>query len=54
MTRTAHFENVNNSLNTNIYFYWETSGGQRSNLYLNVVKMDIFDNLRQLFSSIGV
>jgi hypothetical protein len=30
-------ENVNNCLNTNIYYYLETSGGQHSNLYLNVV-----------------
>jgi hypothetical protein len=29
--------NVNNNLNTNIYSYLETSGGQSSNLYLNVV-----------------
>ncbi len=29
--------NVNNGLNTNIYFYLETSGGQSSNLYLNEV-----------------
>jgi len=29
----AHFKNVN----TNIYYYLETSGGQSSNLYLNVV-----------------
>ncbi len=28
---------VNNCLNTNINSYLETSGGQRSNLYLNVV-----------------
>ncbi len=28
---------VNNYLNTNIYSYSETSGGQSSNLYLNVV-----------------
>jgi len=27
----------NNRLNTNIYSYLETSGGQSSNLYLNVV-----------------
>ncbi len=27
---------VSNRLNTNIYSYLETSGGQRSNLYLNV------------------
>ncbi len=30
-------KNVNNCLNTNIHSYLETSGGQRSNLYLNVV-----------------
>jgi hypothetical protein len=29
-------KNVNNCLNTNIYSYLETSGGQSSNLYLNV------------------
>jgi hypothetical protein len=29
---------VNNYLNTNIYSYLETSGGQSSNLYLNVVQ----------------
>ncbi len=34
---TAHFKNVNNCLNTNIYSYLETSGAQCSNLYLNVV-----------------
>jgi len=28
---------VNNWLNTNIYSYLETSGGQSFNLYLNVV-----------------
>jgi hypothetical protein len=31
------FNNVNNRFNTNIYSYLETSGGQSSNLYLNVV-----------------
>jgi len=31
------FKNVNNYFNTNIYSYLETSGGQSSNLYLNVV-----------------
>ncbi len=31
------FKNVNNCLNTNIYSYLETSGGQRSNPYLNSV-----------------
>jgi hypothetical protein len=30
-------KNINNYLNTNIYSYLETSGGQSSNLYLNVV-----------------
>jgi hypothetical protein len=30
-------KNVNNYLNTNIYSYEETSGGQSSNPYLNVV-----------------
>jgi hypothetical protein len=30
-------KNVNNYLYTNIYSYLETSGGKRSNLYLNVV-----------------
>jgi len=29
-------KSVNNCLNTNIYSYLETSGGQSSNLYLNV------------------
>jgi hypothetical protein len=31
------FKNVNNCLLTNIYFYLKTSGGQSSDLYLNVV-----------------
>jgi len=30
-------KDVNNYLNTNIYSYLETSGGQSPNLYLNVV-----------------
>ncbi len=30
-------KNGNNCLNTNIYSYFETSGGQSSNLYLKVV-----------------
>jgi hypothetical protein len=30
-------KNVNNDFNNNIYSYLETSGGQSSNLYLNVV-----------------
>jgi hypothetical protein len=37
------FKNVINYLNTNIYSYLETSGGQSSNLYLNVVH---FSNTR--------
>ncbi len=30
-------KNVSNFMNTNIYFYLETAGGQSSNPYLNVV-----------------
>jgi hypothetical protein len=30
-------KNVSNHLNTNIFSYLETSGGQSSNLYLNIV-----------------
>jgi hypothetical protein len=30
-------KNVNNTLNTNIYSYLETSGGQSCNLYLIIV-----------------
>jgi hypothetical protein len=30
-------KNVNHCLNTNIYSYLETYGGQSSNLYLNAV-----------------
>jgi hypothetical protein len=30
-------KNLNNYLNTNICSYLETSGGQSSNLYLNIV-----------------
>ncbi len=33
----ATFKNVNNFLNTSIYSYLETTGGQSYNLYLNVV-----------------
>ncbi len=54
-------KNVSNCLNTNIYSYLETSGGQSSNLYLNVVHffqcqcyLDICGSLRQLFSCISV
>jgi len=31
------FKNVSNYKNTNIYSYIETSGGESSNLYFNVV-----------------
>ncbi len=34
---TVHFKNVNNHLNTDIYSYLETSGGQSSNQYLIAV-----------------
>ncbi len=34
---TTHFKTVNHCLNNNIHSYFETSGGQSSNLYLNVV-----------------
>ncbi len=34
---TAHLKRANNCLNTNIYSYLQTSGGQSSNIYLNVV-----------------
>jgi hypothetical protein len=34
---TNALENVNNCMNTNIYSYLDTSGGQSSNPYLNVV-----------------
>ncbi len=39
---TARFKNVNNCLITNIYSYLETSDGQSSNLYLNVVHFSNF------------
>ncbi len=54
-------KNVNNCLNTNIYYYLETSGGQSSNPCLNVVHffkhqswLEICGSLRHLFSCIGV
>jgi len=34
---TAHFKNVNNWLNNNINSYLDTSGGECSDPYLNVV-----------------
>jgi hypothetical protein len=33
----ARLKNVNNCLNINIYSFLEKSGGQSSNLYLNVI-----------------
>ncbi len=35
-TEQRTLKNVNNYLKTNIYSYLEKSGGQSSNLYLNV------------------
>ncbi len=36
---TVCFQNANNCMNTNIYSHLETSGGQSSNPYLNVVHL---------------
>ncbi len=47
-------KNVNNYLNTSIYSYLETSGGESSNLYLNVMHFSIPVLIRLLFSCIGV
>jgi hypothetical protein len=46
---TARFKNVNNCLNTNIYFYLETSCGQSSNAYLNVVHFSMPELIRNLW-----
>ncbi len=43
-------KNVNNYLNTNIYSYLETSGGQSSNPYLIVV---LFFNARVNLKSVA-
>ncbi len=57
---TAHLKNVNICLNSNFYSYLESSLGQSSNLYLNVVHFfntsvnKISGSLRQLFSCIDV
>ncbi len=45
-------KNVNNYLNTNIYSYLETSSGQSSNLYLNVVQF--FNNSVNICGSFGL
>jgi hypothetical protein len=43
------FKNIGNCLNTNIYSYLETSSGQSSNLYLNIVH---FFNTRVNYKSV--
>ena len=47
-------KNVNNCMNTNIDSYLETSGGQSSNPYLNVVLFFNTRVIRNLFSCIVV
>jgi hypothetical protein len=42
-------QNINNCLNTNIYSYLETSGGQSSNLYLHVVHFSTPVLIRKLW-----
>ncbi len=42
-------KNVNNCLNTNIYSYLETSVGQSSNAYLNVVSFSTPELIRNLW-----
>jgi len=42
-------KNVNNYLNTNIYSYLETSGGQSSNLYLTVAHFLTLGLIRHLW-----
>jgi hypothetical protein len=42
-------KNVNNYLNTNIYSYFETSGGQSSNFSLNVVHFSTPELIRHLW-----
>jgi len=44
-----NLKNVNNYLNTNIYSYLETSDGQSSNLYLNVVHFSTPELIRHLW-----
>ncbi len=43
------FKNVNTCQNTNIYSYLETSGGQSSNPYLNVVHFSTPELIRHLW-----
>jgi hypothetical protein len=42
-------KNVKNCLNTNIYSYLETSGGQSSNIYLNFVHFSTSVLIRHLW-----
>jgi hypothetical protein len=49
MNGTARFKNVGNCLNTNIYTYLETFGGQSSNPYLNVVHFSTPELIRNLW-----
>jgi hypothetical protein len=42
-------KNVNNCLNSNIYSYLETSGGQSSNVYLNVFNFATLALIRHLW-----
>jgi hypothetical protein len=42
-------KNVNNCLNSKIYFYLETSGGKSYNLYLNVVHLSTPVLIRHLW-----
>ncbi len=41
--------NVNNALNTNIYSYLETSGGQSYNLYLKVIHFSTPVSIRHMW-----
>jgi hypothetical protein len=46
---TACFKNVNNCLNTNIYSYLETSGGQSSNPFLTLFIFSTPELIRNLW-----
>ncbi len=46
---TVRFKNVDICLNTKIYSYLETSGGQSSNPYLNVVHFSTPELIRNLW-----
>jgi hypothetical protein len=43
------FKNVNNCLNTNIYSYLETSGGQSTYTYINVVPFSTPELIRNMW-----